>query len=69
MAEHPSKMQELRAEAAALRGRCDFLEGAVTQMAAYVSTLKDRVDAGGGMGLGPATSLTHVTRGEFDTHT
>ena len=67
-AEHPSKTQELRAEAAALRGRCDFLEGAVTQMAAYVSALNDRVDTGGGMGLGPATSLTHVTRGEFDTH-
>ena len=67
-AEHPSKTQELRAEAAALRGCCDYLEGAVTQIAAFVSTLKDRVDAGVGVGPGPANLLSYVTQREFDTH-
>ncbi len=36
------------AEMEALRGRCDFLEGALTQMTDFVIALKDKLDAGGG---------------------
>ena len=39
---------QIRAEMEALRGRCDFLEGALTQMTNFVIDLKDKQDTGGG---------------------
>jgi hypothetical protein len=68
MAAHATMVQELRAEAAALKGRCDFLEGAFTQMASFVTSLKDKVDSGGGAGMSPDHSLTYATQASFDTH-
>ena len=40
--------RRIRAEMEALRGRCDFLEGALTQMTNFVIDLKDKQDTGGG---------------------
>ena len=40
--------RRIRAEMEALRGRCDFLEGALTQMTNFVIDLKDNQDTGGG---------------------
>jgi hypothetical protein len=37
-----------RAETEALRGRCDFLEGAFAQMTNFVIDLKNKLDAVGG---------------------
>jgi hypothetical protein len=56
---------EHEAEVAALKSRCDFLEGAFTQMAAFVMTLKDKVDLG--IGVAPAHSPSFVVRQDFDT--
>ena len=40
--------RRIRAEMKALRGRCGFLEGALTQMTNFVIDLKDKLDTGGG---------------------
>jgi hypothetical protein len=40
--------RRIRAEMDALRGRCDFLEGAFTQMTNFIIDLKDKLDTGGG---------------------
>ena len=53
------------AEVGALKSRCDFLEGAFTQMAAFVTTLKDKVDMG--ISVAPAHSPSFVVRQDFDT--
>ena len=37
----------IRAEMEALRGRCNFLEGALTQMTNLIIDLKDKQDTGG----------------------
>ena len=65
--EIPTRTQQLEVEVVGLRGRVDFLEGAFTQIANYVTTLKDKVDMGGG--FGPSSGLTHasVSKLDFDT--
>jgi hypothetical protein len=67
MAAHASMTQELQAEVAALKGRCDFLEGAFTQMATFAASLKEKVDSGAGAGMGPDHLCTYVTQASFDT--
>jgi hypothetical protein len=62
-------VQRLQMEMVTLKSRCNFLEGAFTQMAAFMTSLKDKVDAGGGFGAAPALSSTvFVSRPELATH-
>jgi hypothetical protein len=61
-----TEVQCLQTEMVTLKSCCDFLEGAFTQMAAFVTSLKDKVDAGGGFGAAPAlSSIVFVTRPEL----
>jgi hypothetical protein len=53
--EQASRTQVLQVEIGGLRNRCDFLEGAFTQMVACVTTLKDKL----GMGLGVEHAPAH----------
>jgi hypothetical protein len=62
--ENPTRLHQLQTEVVALRGRVDFLEGAFTQIATYVTTLKDKVDNGGGSGPVPGH---YVAKLDFDT--
>ena len=63
-AENPTRSHQLQTEVVALRGRVDFLEGAFTQIATYITTLKDKVDNGGGSGPVPGH---YVSKLDFDT--
>jgi hypothetical protein len=64
-----TEVQHLQAEMVTLKSCCDFLEGAFTQMVAFVTSLKDKVNAGGGFGAAPALSSTvFVSRPELVMH-
>jgi hypothetical protein len=64
-----TEVQCLQTEMVTLKSRCNFLEGAFTQMVAFVTSLKDKVDAGGGFGAAPALSSTvFVSRPELAMH-
>jgi hypothetical protein len=64
-----TEVQRLQTEMVTLKSRCNFLEGAFTQMAAFVTSLKDKVDAGGGFGAAPALSSTvFVSHPELAMH-
>ncbi len=64
-----AEAQRLQTEVVTLRRRCNFLEGAFTQMAAFVTSLKDKLDAGGGFGVVLALSpAVFVSRPELATH-
>ena len=65
--EQASRSQALQEEVGALRSRCDFFEGAFTQMASFVMTLKDKVDMGISVGRAPAHSPSFVLQQDFDT--
>ena len=65
--EQASRMQVLQVEIGGLRNRCDFLEGAFTQMVACVTTLKDKLDMGLGVEHAPAHSPSFVLKHDFDT--
>ncbi len=59
--------RRIRAETEALRGRCDFLEGAFTQMTNFVIDLKDKLDAVGGGTTAQVIPLgSFASRSEFD---
>jgi hypothetical protein len=63
------RFQHLQTEMVSLKSCCNFLEGAFTQMAAFVTSLKDKVNAGGGFGVAPALSSTvFVFCPELATH-
>jgi hypothetical protein len=65
-----AEAQRLQTEVVTLRSCCDFLEGrAFTQMAAFVTSLKDKVDAGVGFGVALALSpAVFVSRPELAMH-
>jgi len=65
--ERATRSLVLQEEVGALRSRCDFLEGAFTQMALLVVTLKDKVDMGIDVGRAPAHSPSFVLRQDFNT--
>jgi hypothetical protein len=52
----------IREDIEALRGRCDFLEGALTQMTNFVVALKDKLDTGGG---GRGTAPQAISQDSF----
>ena len=66
-AETHTRTLQLQSEVVTLRGRVDFLEGAFTQIANFVTTLKDKVDIGGGGGHSSALSRGYVSKLDFDT--
>jgi hypothetical protein len=64
-----TEVQRLQTEMVSLKSRCDFLEGAFTQMATFVTSLKDKANAGGGFGVALALSSTvFVSCPELATH-
>jgi hypothetical protein len=56
----------LQAEIGGLRNRCDFLEGAFTQMVACVTTLKDKLGMGLGVEHAPAHPPSLVLKHDFN---
>ncbi len=61
--------RRIRAETEALRGRCDFLEGAFAQMTNFVIDLKDKLDAVGGGTTAQVIPLgSFASRSDLQTH-
>ncbi len=59
--------KQVTAEVLGLHHRCEYLEGAISQIATHLSTLKDRVDTGGGMRHVGVTPVGAVSRIEHDS--